>query len=154
MYEGRIRSILVTEGAGLHRVPHLQGVGASRILADYYDNLCSGHEWAVKWGPFERGDILDRRRLDEVLLKYRPEAVVHFAAFAYVGESVTDPGKYYRNNVVGSLTLLEAMRDHGIGRIVFSSTCATYGLPDKGRMALASAILFMLQISQKCMCLL
>ena len=94
-----------------------------------YDNLSFGHQWAVKWGPFEKGDILDRNRLDEVLATYKPAAVMHFAAFAYVGESVEDPAKYYRNNVAGSLSLLEAMREHGIGKIVFSSTCATYGVP-------------------------
>jgi UDP-arabinose 4-epimerase len=96
-----------------------------------YDSLVYGHEWAVKWGPLERGDILDRRRLDDVLCRYKPSAIMHFAAFAYVGESVADPGKYYRNNVAGSLTLLEAARDHGIGQFVFSSTCATYGIPDQ-----------------------
>ena len=95
-----------------------------------YDNLIHGHEWAVKWGPLERGDILDRGRLDAVFEKYLPDAVVHFAAFAYVGELVTSPRKYYRNNVVGSLTLLEAMQDHDVGNIVFSSTCATYGVPE------------------------
>jgi hypothetical protein len=84
----------------------------------------------VKWGPLERGDILDRQRLDEVLKQYQPAAVMHFAAFTYVGESVTDPGKYYRNNVAGSLALLEAMRDRNIGTIIFSSTCATYGIPE------------------------
>jgi UDP-arabinose 4-epimerase len=84
----------------------------------------------VKWGPLERGDIADRGRLDEVIARYQPVAVMHFAAYAYVGESIADPGKYYRNNVGGSLNLVEAARDHGIARFVFSSTCATYGIPD------------------------
>jgi len=84
----------------------------------------------VRWGPFEQGDILDRARLDEVMNRYKPEAVTHFAAFAYVGESVADPGKYCRNNMLRSLTLLEAMRDHGARRFVFSSACATYATPD------------------------
>ena len=79
-----------------------------------YDNLVYGHRWAVKWGPLEEGDILDRERLDAVFEQYRPEAVMHFAAFAYVGESVENPEKYYRNNVVGTLTLLETMRRHGV----------------------------------------
>src|SRR5262249_30746847 len=78
----------------------------------------------------EVGDILDRATLAAVLRRHRPSAVMHFAASAYVGESVTDPAKYYRNNVVGTLSLLDAMREAGIGRIVFSSTCATYGTPD------------------------
>lgn len=96
------------------------------------DNLVYGHREAVRWGPLEVGDINDRAFLDAVLMQYRPLAVMHFAAFAYVGESVLDPGKYYRNNVVGTLTLLEAMRDHGIDRFVFSSSCATYGVPRTG----------------------
>ena len=121
--------VLVTGGAGYigsHGCKALAGAGAVPIV---YDNLEYGHEWAVKWGPLERGDIGDRARLDAVIGRYKPQAVVHFAAYAYVGESVGDPGKYYRNNVAGTLTILEAMRDHGIARIVFSSTCATYGTP-------------------------
>ena len=127
----RERSVLVTGGAGYIGSHACKALARAGYLPIVYDNLSYGHEWAVKWGPFERGDILDRTRLDEVLARYRPDAVMHFAAFAYVGESVTDPGKYYRNNVVGSLTLLEAMRDLGITKIVFSSSCATYGLPDR-----------------------
>jgi UDP-glucose-4-epimerase GalE len=94
-----------------------------------YDNLVNGHEWAVQWGPFERGDLFDSNRLLEVLQRYRPSAVIHFAAYAYVGESVSDPGKYYRNNVAGSLSLLDAMCTVGLKRFVLSSTCATYGVP-------------------------
>jgi UDP-arabinose 4-epimerase len=122
--------VLVTGGAGYigsHTCKALSRAGYTPIV---YDNLSYGHEWAVKWGPFERGDILDRARLDAVIEKHRPAAVLHFAAFAYVGESVTDPAKYYRNNTVGSLSLLEAMRAGGVRDIVFSSTCATYGMPD------------------------
>ena len=85
----------------------------------------------MKWGPLEIGDICNRAQLDTVISRYNPIAIMHFAAFAYVGKSVADPGKYYRNNVAGSLTLLEAARDSGIGRFVFSSTCATYGIPSK-----------------------
>ena len=94
------------------------------------DNFANGHEPAVRWGPLEHTDISDRRRLGEVIERYKPTAVVHFAAFTYVGESVADPGKYYRNNVAGTLTLLEAMRDHGVHKLVFSSTAAVYGIPD------------------------
>jgi UDP-arabinose 4-epimerase len=125
------KNVLVTGGAGYI------GSHACKVLAQEgyqpvaFDNLSSGHTWATKWGPLEQGDILDRAALDRAIEKYRPTACVHFAAFAYVGESVTDPGKYYRNNVVGSLTLLEALRDHGVDQIVFSSTCATYGIPDR-----------------------
>jgi len=125
------KNILVTGGAGYI------GSHTCKILAqeEYqpiaFDNLSSGHTWAAKWGPLEQGDILDRAALDRVIEKYSPSACLHFAAFAYVGESVTDPGKYYRNNVVGSLTLLEALRDHGVDKFVLSSTCATYGVPDR-----------------------
>lgn len=123
------RKILVTGGAGYIGSHTCKALAQSGYLPVVYDNLSSGHEWAVKWGPLERGDILDRARLQDALQRHKPAAVVHFAAFAYVGESVTNPGKYYRNNVVGSLTLMEAMRDEGVKHIVFSSTCATYGTP-------------------------
>ncbi|MGQ0800765.1 MAG: UDP-glucose 4-epimerase GalE [Pseudomarimonas sp.] len=122
-------NILVTGGAGYigsHACKALAAAGHTPVV---YDNLVHGHRWAVQWGPLEEGDIADRERLDAVIKRWQPEAVMHFAAYAYVGESVTDPGKYYRNNVAGTLTLLEAMRDHAIARLVFSSTCATYGEP-------------------------
>jgi len=95
-----------------------------------FDNLSHGHEDSVRWGPLERGDILDRARLDEVIAAHQPAAIMHFAAFIAVGESVADPGKYYRNNVGGSLNLMEAARDAKIGALVFSSTAAVYGIPD------------------------
>jgi len=126
-----MKNVLVTGGAGYigsHTCKILSQQGFHPVA---FDNLSSGHAWAVKWGPLEQGDILDRTALDRVLEKYRPIACLHFAAFAYVGESVSDPGKYYRNNVGGSLTLLETLRDHGINQFVLSSTCATYGIPDK-----------------------
>jgi UDP-glucose-4-epimerase GalE len=124
-------NILVTGGAGYI------GSHTCKLLAqrDYspitYDNLSTGHREAVKWGPFEEGDICNRARLDEVIKQYQPSAVIHFAAYSLVGESVGSPAKYYRNNVSGTLTLLEAMRDHGIKHIVFSSSCAVYGIPNK-----------------------
>ena len=123
------RNILVTGGAGYIGSHACKALAQAGFVPIAYDNLSFGHEWAVKWGRFEKGDILDRARLDKVLATYKPTAVMHFAAYAYVGESVEDPAKYYRNNVVGSLSLLEAMREHGVGQIVFSSTCATYGVP-------------------------
>lgn len=122
--------MLVTGGAGYIGSHACKGLARSGFLPVAYDTLEYGHDRAVKWGPLERGDIADRARLDEVIARYEPVAVMHFAAYAYVGESVADPGKYYRNNVGGSLNLLEAARDHGIARFVFSSTCATYGVPD------------------------
>jgi UDP-arabinose 4-epimerase len=122
--------VLVTGGAGYIGSHACKALTRAGYMPVTYDSLVTGHEWAVKWGPLERGDILDRARLDQVIAKYRPGTIMHFAAFASVGESVTEPGKYYRNNAVGSLTLLEAARDHGIGQFVFSSSCATYGIPE------------------------
>lgn len=121
--------ILITGGAGYigsHAAKALAQAGYEPVV---YDNLVYGHEDAVKWCPLERGDILDASRLGEVMAKHRPALVMHFAAFAYVGESVADPAKYYLNNLQGSLTLLDSMRAHGVDAIVFSSTCATYGEP-------------------------
>ncbi|MDG5469505.1 UDP-glucose 4-epimerase GalE [Deltaproteobacteria bacterium IMCC39524] len=122
-------NILVTGGAGYIGSHTCKVLAESGYRPVVYDNLVAGHEWAVKWGPLEIGDIADRDRLDEVIEKYQPSAVLHFAAFAYVGESVENPGKYYRNNVADTLTLLETMSDHDIDKLVFSSTCATYGEP-------------------------
>lgn len=123
-------NILVTGGAGYigsHVCKALARAGYNPIT---YDNLIHGHSQAVLWGPLEIADIADRERLDAVLNKYNPAAVMHFAAYAYVGESVGNPGKYYRNNVAGTLTLLEALRDHDIQKLIFSSSCSTYGIPD------------------------
>jgi len=122
-------NVLVTGGAGYigsHTCKSLAQQGFTPIV---YDNLVAGHAWAVQWGPLERGDINDRARLNEVIAQYQPDAVIHFAGAAYVGESVENPWKYYRNNVAGSLVILEAMRDHGIKKLIFSSTCSTYGVP-------------------------
>jgi UDP-glucose-4-epimerase GalE len=123
--------ILVTGGAGYigaHACKALSKAGYTPIT---YDNMVYGHRSAVKWGPLEEGDISDRQRLESVIDKYKPMAVMHFAAYAYVGESVDNPSKYYHNNVAGSLTLLETMRQCGIDKIIFSSTCATYGMPEQ-----------------------
>jgi UDP-arabinose 4-epimerase len=123
--------ILVTGGAGYIGSHVCKALAFAGFLPIAYDNLVYGHQWAVKWGPLEMGDINDRKQLDAILDRYHPQAVMHFAAYAYVGESVQDPGKYYRNNLAGSLTLLEAMRDHEVKKIIFSSTCATYGIPHR-----------------------
>ena len=96
-----------------------------------YDNLSNGHEEFVRWGPFEQGDIRDRARLDEVIAKHKPKAVMHFAALIEVGESVKEPVAFYDNNVIGALTLLSCTLNAGIDAFVFSSTCATYGLPER-----------------------
>ncbi len=122
-------NILVTGGAGYigsHTAKLLASRGHQPIV---FDDLTQGHEWAVKWGPLERGTLVDPDRLRDVFARHRIDAVVHFAANALVGESMTNPSKYFHNNTVGTLTLLDAMRAAGVGTIVFSSTCATYGDP-------------------------
>ncbi|MEP1587369.1 MAG: UDP-glucose 4-epimerase GalE [Tateyamaria sp.] len=122
--------VLVTGGAGYigsHACKALRNAGFIPVT---YDNLETGWQDAVKFGPFEQGDLLDRARLDEVFAKYAPIAVMHFAALSQVGESMKEPGRYWRNNVLGSLTLIEAAAEAGCLDFVFSSTCATYGDQD------------------------
>lgn len=126
-----MKSILVTGGAGYIGSHACKALARAGYLPVVYDNLVYGHEWAVKWGPLERGDLLDGTRLAEVIARYQPAAAIHFAAYAYVGESVSDPAKYYGNNVGGTLSLLAALRAGGVERLVFSSTCATYGVPER-----------------------
>jgi UDP-glucose-4-epimerase GalE len=123
-------NVLVTGGAGYvgsHAARSLSNAGHDVWV---YDNLVFGHRGAVAPGRLIEGDLLDRPKLEATLKARKIDAVMHFAAFAYVGESVTDPGKYYHNNVVGTLSLMDAMRAVGVRRIVFSSTCATYGEPE------------------------
>ncbi len=123
-------NVLVTGGAGYigsHACKALKAAGYTPVT---FDSLCTGWKDAVKFGPFEQGDLLDRARLDEVFAKYRPIAVMHFAALSQVGESMQKPGKYWHNNVTGSLNLIEATIAAGVKNFVFSSTCATYGDQD------------------------
>jgi UDP-glucose-4-epimerase GalE len=123
--------ILVTGGAGYigsHAVRLFLARGHDVWV---YDNLSQGHRKAVPADRLIVGDLDEIPKLDHTLLINRIEAVVHFAAFTYVGESVQDPGKYYRNNLVNTLNLMECLRRHRIGRLVFSSTAATYGVPEK-----------------------
>jgi len=124
------KKVLVTGGAGYigsHACKALARVGYEPTT---YDNLVYGHRSAVRWGPLIVGDILDVHALESAFRTVKPIAVMHFAAYAYVGESVDNPGKYYRNNVVGTLNLIEAMRNHDVSKLIFSSTCATYGVPE------------------------
>ena len=122
-------AVLVTGGAGY------VGSHAAKLLARngyrvvVYDNLSRGHRWAVRWGPLVEGDLLDEARLEQVLREHEIEAVMHFAALAYVGESMQAPERYFRNNVQGTLSLLNSMRSAGVRRLVFSSTCSVYGVP-------------------------
>lgn len=122
-------NILVAGGAGYigaHTCLDLSNKGFKPIV---FDNLSNGHAEFVKWGPLEIGDIRDRSKFDEVLRKYKPEAIIHFAAAIEVGDSIRDPLGYYDNNVAGTINLLRAAQAAGIDKIVFSSTCATYGIP-------------------------
>jgi UDP-glucose 4-epimerase len=121
--------ILVVGGAGYigsHTCIELASKGFTPVV---YDNLSNGHAEFVKWGPFEKGDVRDRERLDAAFEKHRPAAVIHFAGLIEVGASVRDPLVFYENNVAGTLTLLSAAKAAGVDKLVFSSTCATYGLP-------------------------
>lgn len=120
---------MIVGGAGYigsHVNKFLHGKGYETLVVD---NLCRGHREHVKWGVFRRGNIGDADFLRRVFLEYPIDAVMHFAAFAYVGESMADPEIYYRNNVANTLTLLGVMREKGVGRFIFSSTCSTYGVP-------------------------
>jgi len=122
-------SILVVGGAGYigsHTVKLLDAAGMEPVV---FDNLSSGHEWALRWGKFERGDLADPEAIRAVLARHDVRAVIHFAALIQVGESVTDPSKYFRANFVNTLNLLDAMVGAGVREIVFSSSAAVYGDP-------------------------
>jgi UDP-arabinose 4-epimerase len=125
------RPVLVTGGAGYIGSHTAKALAAAGYLPITLDNLSRGFAESVRWGPLEIGDVGDRACLAEIFAKHRPSAVLHFAAFAYVGESVGDPGLYYRNNVAGSLALIEAAAAAGVTGFVFSSTCATYGVAER-----------------------
>ncbi len=124
------KKVLVAGGAGYigsHTCLKLSESGYTPIV---FDNLTNGHEEFVRWGLLERGDIRDPQRLAEVIAAHKPLAILHFAALIEVGDSVTNPLAFYENNVIGSLNLLQAAIKGGVNHVVFSSTCATYGLPE------------------------
>lgn len=123
--------VFVTGGAGYVGAHCCKALATAGWDVTVYDNLCRGWRDFVKWGPLVEGDILDEVRLISALSEFRPDAVMHFAAVAYVGESMTDPATYYRNNTAGALSLLSAMRRASVDKLIFSSTCATYGTPVK-----------------------
>jgi UDP-arabinose 4-epimerase len=124
-----VTRVLVTGGAGYIGSHTCKVLAQSGFRPVVYDNLRRGHQEAVRWGPLEAGTLSDCSRLKDVITRHRPIAVIHCAAYAYVGESIEDPASYYENNVIGSLRLLEAMRETGLDVIVFSSSCAAYGVP-------------------------
>jgi len=124
------QSILVTGGAGYVGSHACKALAKAGYVPVAFDNLSRGHREAVRWGPLVVGDISDRGALVATLKQHSAIAVMHFAALAYVGESVVDPALYYRNNVIGTLALLDAIREAEIRSLVFSSTCAVYGIPE------------------------
>ena len=125
-----MKHVLVTGGAGYIGSHACKALRAAGYVPVTFDNLSTGWEQAVKFGPLEVGDLADRARLDEVFAKWKPVAVMHFAALSLVGESMKDPAKYWRGNVMSSLNLIEAAVEAGCKDFVFSSTCATYGDQD------------------------
>jgi UDP-glucose-4-epimerase GalE len=125
------KHVLVTGGAGYIGSHAAKALAHAGFVPVVYDNLIHGHREAVRWGPFEAGDIGDRAALARVLARHDIAAVMHFAAFAYVGESVTKPELYFDNNVAKTFVLLDTVRQAGIRHVVFSSSCATYGSPDR-----------------------
>jgi len=125
-----LEHVIVTGGAGYIGSHACKALKTAGYVPVTLDNLSTGWQDAVKFGPFEHVDLMDRAAIDAVFEKYKPIAVMHFAAFSQVGESMQDPAKYWRNNVMGSLNLIEAAADANITKFVFSSTCATYGDQD------------------------
>ena len=123
-------NILVIGGAGYIGSSTSKALAAAGHNVTVYDNLSTGHRDLVKWGPLIEGDALDAERLRSCMKNVRPDGILHFAAFSLVGESVQNPGKYFRNNVGGTLNILEAMRDTNVRNIVVSSTAAVYGVPE------------------------
>ena len=122
--------ILVTGGAGFLGSHACKGLARAGFEPVTFDNLSRGHREAVRWGPFVEGDLCHKNSIQDALARFKPDAVIHFAAVAYVEESVIDPLRYYRNNVVSTINLVAAMAEEGVGTIVFSSSCTTYGIPD------------------------
>ncbi|MPY72564.1 MAG: NAD-dependent epimerase/dehydratase family protein, partial [Alphaproteobacteria bacterium] len=118
--------ILVVGGAGYIGSHACKALAAAGFEPIAFDNLAAGHDWAAKWGPLEQGDLLDAGRIAEVVRRYGPEGAMHFASLIDVGESVRLPGLYWRNNVVGTINLCEALAANGVGALVFSSSCAVY----------------------------
>ncbi|SIS64132.1 UDP-glucose 4-epimerase GalE [Phaeovulum vinaykumarii] len=125
-----MQHVLVTGGAGYIGAHACKVLSRAGYLPVTYDSLVTGWEQAVKFGPFEKGDLMDRARLDAVFARWKPVAVMHFAALSQVGEAMAQPGRYWRGNVCASLNLIEAAVAAGCLDFVFSSTCATYGDQD------------------------
>lgn len=123
------KRILVTGGAGFVGAHTCKALSLLGYEAVAFDNLSQGHREFVKWGPLEEGDVTNRASVDFAIKKWKPAAVFHFASSLDVHESVGNPAKYYRNNVIGSLNVLDSMKENSVKYFIFSSTCATYGIP-------------------------
>jgi UDP-glucose 4-epimerase len=123
--------LFITGGAGYIGSHVLIALGKAGHELVVYDNLSTGHEWAVLYGRLVRGDLADKKLLQEILGDFEPDAVIHFAASIQVGESVLKPLVYYRNNVINTMNLLEAMQNCKINKFLYSSTAAVYGIPEK-----------------------
>ncbi|MBZ9974904.1 UDP-glucose 4-epimerase GalE [Mesorhizobium sp. BR-1-1-10] len=123
-------AVLVTGGAGFIGSHTCKLLAAAGYLPVAFDNMSRGNRKSVAWGPLVVGDIRDRDALQAAIEAYRPASIIHFAALAYVGESVGQPAEYYSTNVTGTIAVLDAARAHSIENIIFSSSCATYGVPE------------------------
>ena len=122
--------VLVTGGAGYIGSHTCKALATAGVTPVSFDTLEHGHRDAVRWGPLVVGDTRDRGQFLAALAEFKPAAIIHFAAYAYVGESIADPAKYYQNNLTGALNVIECCRLAGIDKLIFSSSCATYGIPD------------------------
>ena len=121
--------VLITGGAGYIGSHTSKALARAGIEPVVYDNLSEGHRWAVKWGPLVEADLFDRHALKQAIERHDIAAAIHFAAHAYVGESICEPRRYFHNNVTNTLDFLDALLDAGINHVVFSSSCAIYGVP-------------------------
>lgn len=124
------KAVLVTGGAGYIGSHTCKSLARAGYLPVAIDNLARGHEWAVRWGPLEIHNISDKEMVARCVERHDIQAIIHFAAYAYVGESMQEPEKYYENNVINTLNLLQTMLDVGVKKIIFSSSCAVYGSPE------------------------
>ena len=123
-----MKNVIVTGGGGFIGSHVCKALSLSGYTPITIDNFSTGNRWAVKFGPLEEVDIHDEKSISEILLSYKPVGVIHLAASAYIGESVSNPAKYWQNNVAGSLSLFQAVLAYGRIPTVFSSTCAVYGI--------------------------
>lgn len=123
-------SILISGGAGYIGSQTAKSLSRAGFKPVVYDNLSTGNRWAVRWGPLVEADLCNQRSLRQTLRKYNVTAAIHFAAHAYIGESVLEPRRYFENNVINTLHFVHTLLDEGVNQVVFSSSCAVYGVPE------------------------